>query len=578
MSPVSVEEGTCMKYRPLPIGISDFAEMIQKEFYYVDKTTMIKELLDNQAKVTLFTRPRRFGKTLNMSMLKYYFEDDRDWQGNRRDWSDLFDGLKIMEAGESYLAHRGQYPVIYLTFKDSKRESFERSYMEMERVIAEEFERHDFILEKPELAKGKEHFWKIMRREGSQNDYETAILFLSKCLEIYYGRKAVVLVDEYDVPLENAFTCGFYNEMVNFIRALFESGLKDNTSLAFSAITGCLRVSKESIFTGLNNLNIVSVRSTGFDEYFGFKVDEVEKLCHYYDLDDKYDTVKDWYNGYTFGQTDIYNPWSVIKYIYDARPNHDWLPMSYWANTSSNSIVKTLIDRAGDEEREKIETLLAGGTIVIQIHEDITYNEIYDEGDNLWNFMFFTGYFRKVREWMEGTKIFAELTIPNKEVLYIFEQKIQKWFHEKLRGRDMHPLHDAVIAKDCAVMEEEINDIFEETISYMDQNEYYYHGMMAGLLTGIKGYTVRSNREGGKGRSDLLVKPVRRSREAFVIEFKVTKDFEELDQKADEAIRQIEDRKYEMALRNDGYKYISYYGIAFCGKECVVHCRPYEAG
>ena len=562
-----------MNYRALPIGISDFAEMIQKEFYYVDKTPMIKELLDSKTKVTLFARPRRFGKTLNMSMLKYYFEDDRDWKGNRRDWAYLFEGLKIMEAGEAYLAHRGQYPVIYLTFKDSKRESFVRSYAEMTRVIAEEFVRHKFVLEHADMEENVEKFLKIMRREGSQNDYETSILFLSQCLEIYYGKKAVVLIDEYDVPLENAFTCGFYGEMVNFIRALFESGLKDNTSLGFSAITGCLRVSKESIFTGLNNLSIVSIRSINFDEYFGFKVGEVEQMCHYYDMDDKYETIKEWYNGYTFGETDIYNPWSVIKYIYDTLPSHDWLPMSYWANTSSNSIVKTLIDRADDDEREKIETLLAGGSIEIQVHEDITYNEIYDEGDNLWNFMFFTGYFRKVREWMEGTKIYAELTIPNKEVQYIFEQKVQKWFQEKLKDRDMQPLHNAVLAKDCDIMREEINDIFEETISYMDQNEYYYHGMMAGLLTGIRGYTIRSNREGGKGRSDLLVKPIRRSREAFVIEFKTTKDFEELDQKADEAIRQIVDRKYDAELRNDGYKYISYYGIAFCGKECAVHWR-----
>lgn len=565
-----------MNYRALPIGISDFAEMIEKEYYYVDKTTMIKELLDTKTKVTLFTRPRRFGKTLNMSMLKYYFEDARDWQGNRRDWSHLFEGLRIMDAGEPYLAHRGQYPVIYLTFKDSKRESFARSYAEMVRVIAEEFGRHDFILEHPGLVEEKERYVSIMRQEGSQNDYETSILFLAHCLEMYYGKKAVVLIDEYDVPLENSFTCGFYDEMVNFIRALFESGLKDNISLEFAAVTGCLRVSKESIFTGLNNISIVSIRSINYDEYFGFKVDEVEQMCHYYDMDDKYETVKDWYNGYTFGQTDIYNPWSVIRYIYDTLPNNDWLPMSYWANTSSNSIVKTLIDRADDEDREKIETLLAGGTITIQIHEDITYNEIYDEGDNLWNFMYFTGYFRKAGEWMEGTKIYAELTIPNKEVLYIFEEKVQKWFREKLKGRDMQPLYNAVIGKDCAAMTEEINDIFEETISYMDQNEYYYHGMIAGLLTGIKGYTIRSNREGGRGRSDLFVKPVRRSREAFVIEFKTTRDFEKLEQKADEAIRQIEEKKYDTGLRNDGYKYISYYGIAFCGKECVVHCRAYE--
>lgn len=565
-----------MNYRPLPIGISDFAEMIEKDFYYVDKTPMIRDLLENRSKVTLFTRPRRFGKTLNMSMLKYYFEDDRDRQGNRRDWSYLFKGLKIMDAGEPFLSHMGQYPVIYLTFKDAKRQDYETSYHQIADVIAYEFKRHDFVLDRLEIAEDRNMYEKIMTEKAAERDYAKSILFLSQCLETYYGKKAVVIIDEYDVPLENSFTCGFYREMVNFIRALFESGLKDNTSLEFAAITGCLRISKESIFTGLNNLNIVSIRSTNFDEYFGFKVNEVEEMCRYYHMDDKYETVKDWYNGYTFGQTDIYNPWSVIKYIYDARPSKNWLPMSYWANTSSNNIVKTLIDRAGDEDKAKIEMLLAGGTIEVQIHEDITYNEIYDDGDNLWNFMFFTGYFRKIREWMTETTIYAELAIPNKEVKYIFQQKIQKWFRDRLKGRDMHALHNAVLSKNCATMQEELNDIFEETISYMDQNEAYYHGMVAGLLTGIKGYVVLSNREGGKGRSDLLIKPIRRSREAFVAEFKVAKNIDEMEQKADEAIRQIEDKQYDMDLKNDGYKYVSYYGIAFCGKECVVHCKPCE--
>lgn len=566
-----------MNYRPLPIGISDFAEMIEKDFYYVDKTPMIRDLLENRSKVTLFTRPRRFGKTLNMSMLKYYFEDDRDRQGNRRDWSYLFQGLKIMDAGEPFLSHMGQYPVIYLTFKDAKRQDYETSYQQITDVIAYEFKRHDFVLDRLKIAEERNMYEEIMSEKAAERDYAKSILFLSQCLETYYGKKAVVIIDEYDVPLENSFTCGFYKEMVNFIRALFESGLKDNTSLEFAAITGCLRISKESIFTGLNNLNIVSIRSTNFDEYFGFKVNEVEELCRYYHMDDKYETVKDWYNGYTFGQTDIYNPWSVIKYIYDARPSKNWLPMSYWANTSSNNIVKTLIDQAGDEDKAKIERLLAGGAIEVQIHEDITYNEIYDDSDNLWNFMFFTGYFRKIREWMTETTIYAELAIPNKEVKYIFQQKIQKWFRDRLKGRDMHALHNAVLSKNCVTMQEELNDIFEETISYMDQNEAYYHGMVAGLLTGIKGYVVLSNREGGKGRSDLLIKPIRRSREAFVAEFKVAKNIDEMEQKADEAIRQIEDRQYDMDLKNDGYKYVSYYGIAFCGKECAVHCKPCEA-
>ena len=562
-----------MDYRPLPIGISDFADMISREFYYVDKTLMIRELLDSRSKVTLFTRPRRFGKTLNMSMLKYFFEDDRDWKGNKRDWNYLFQGLKIMDAGEEYETHMGQYPVIYLTLKDTKRQNFEESYRQIIEAVTYEFERHAFVMECPELAGKRDKYEKMMTGQAAEEDYTRSILFLSRCLETYYGKKAIVLMDEYDVPLENAFTHGFYDRMINFVRTLFESGLKDNTSLQFAAITGCLRVSKESIFTGLNNLNIISVMNTDFDEYFGFKADEVEEMCHYYDMDDKFRTVKEWYDGYTFGRTDIYNPWSVVKYLYDTRHDRSWLPRSYWANTSSNHIVRALIDRAGDGERARIEELLMGGAIEVQIHEDVTYDEIYDEGDNLWNFMFFTGYFRKRREWMVGTAIYAELTIPNKEVRYIFEQKVQNWFRDRMKGRDMQPFYNALVSKDCTVMENEINDIFEETISYMDQNEYYYHGMVAGLLVGIRGFSVRSNREGGKGRSDLLLKPVRKSREAFVIEFKVAKDIDEMAAKAEEAIRQIEDKKYDMELKNDGYKYVSYYGIAFCGKECAVHCK-----
>ena len=352
-----------MSYRPLPIGISDFAEMIEKEFYYIDKTLMIRDLLDHKAKVTLFTRPRRFGKTLNMSMLKYFFEDDRDPRGNKRDWSRLFAGLNIMAAGEKYLAQMGQYPVIYLTFKDAKKESFDESYRQLVKVIAEEFRNHDFIFESIESDQQRENYKAIACEKAERIEYQNAILFLSKCLETYYGKKPVVLIDEYDVPLENAFSRGFYNKMIDFIRSLFESGLKDNTSLGFAVLTGCLRVSKESIFTGMNNLSIVSIRNAKFDEYFGFRVDEVQQLCHYYNMDDAYRTVQEWYDGYTFGQTDIYNPWSVIQYIDDARANTDWLPMAYWANTSSNSIVRTLIDHSDDDGRMQIEELLAGGTI-----------------------------------------------------------------------------------------------------------------------------------------------------------------------------------------------------------------------
>lgn len=476
-----------MGYKPLAIGVSDFAEMIETGSYYVDKTLMIRELLDNTAKVTLFTRPRRFGKTLNISMLRYFFEDDRTPNGGKRDRAYLFEGLKIADAGEKYLAHMGQYPVICLSFKDAKRGNFEESYRQIAQAVSYELKRHAFILESQALSTEKQKYEEMMKGQADRQDYEKSILFLSQCLETYYGKKPVVLMDEYDVPLEHSFTGGFYDEMTGFIRALFESGLKDNTSLGFAVITGCLRISRESIFTGLNHLNIVSVLSVNFEEYFGFTAGEVEEICRHYDMVDQYATIREWYDGYTFGQTDIYNPWSVIKYIYDALPAHNWLPRSYWANTSSNQIVRTLIDHADDMERARLEALMAGETVTIQVHEDITNDEIFDGKDNLWNFMFFTGYFRKIREWQEEDGIYMELAIPNREVKYIFSQKIEKWFQDKLKGRDMQPLFHAVLAKDCAVVTEELNSIFCETISHMDQNEFYYHGMMAGLLTGLKG-------------------------------------------------------------------------------------------
>lgn len=562
-----------MDFRAVPVGISDFAQVIKRDSYYIDKTLLIRDLIDNNTGVTLFTRPRRFGKTLNISMLKYFFEDSRDYQGNKKDWSHLFKGLKIMDAGEKYLKYMGQYPVICLTFKDAKRDSFEMSCRQIAEAVSYEFRRYSFITESPLLSAEKELFEKITEGKGSEADNQNSIFFLSKCLETYFGKKAIVLIDEYDVPLENAFSCGFYERMVVFLRAFFEKGLKDNVSLEFAAITGCLRVSRESIFTGLNNFNIASVRNDKYAEYFGFTVKEVEELCRYYSMDDRYPVMKDWYNGYTFGKKEIYNPWSIVNFVSDLLSNKDCFPEPYWVNTSSNDIVRSIIDRAGDDDKAKLENLMAGETIKIQIHEDITYEEIYEEdSDNLWNFMFFTGYFRKIREWMENGVIYAELAIPNREVKYIFGRKIQKWFDDNLRKRSLLPLYEAVINKDCKTIENELNDIFEETISYMDQNEYYYHGMTAGILTGINGFSIRSNRESGNGRSDLWLKPVKRSREAFIIEFKVTKDIDKMDVLAVDALKQIKDRNYDAELLNDGYKHIVHYGIAFCGKECAVRC------
>lgn len=460
--------------------------------------------------------------------------------------------------------------MIYLTFKDVKRETFEESYAEIIYEIAHEFSRHGSILDLSKIHDYKEQFEMLMHWKADRTLYGKSIRFLSECLEQYYGKKAIVIIDEYDVPLENAFSRNYYDKMSDFIQMLFESGLKDNPSLAFAVVTGCLRVSKESIFTGLNNLEIISVMSHDYDKYFGLTDAEVRKMCADFNFSDKYELIKNWYDGYVFGKENIYNPWSIIRYIKALRGNPDELPKAYWVNTSSNNIVRTLIDHADDAIKEKIEKLIAGGTIETQIHEDITYNEIYENMDNVWNFMFFTGYFRKVREWMADDKICAELTIPNREVRYIFSEKVRNWFDGKVKACDMTQLYTAFVNKDCAALKKELDDIFGETISYMDQNEYYYHGMVAGMLTGIKGFSIRSNRESGKGRSDLFVKPIRKSREAFIIEFKVAKRISEMEAKAEEALQQIADMRYDKELWNEGYDHISCYGIAFCGKECMV--------
>ena len=417
-----------MKFKPLPIGIDNFEEMITKGYYYIDKTLLIKDLFDYKGKVNLFTRPRRFGKTLNLSMLQYFFEKTDN------DNSYLFKGFEIMEQGKGYTEHMGQYPVINLSLKSAKQPNFELAYSCLKDEIVSEFRRHEYILSSEKLTNEKEEYKKIVKKEGNQELYITAIKFLSQCLEKYYDKKVIILIDEYDVPLENSYFRGFYTEMIDFIRSLFESALKTNSSLEFAVITGCLRISRESIFTGLNNLNIVSILNDQYSEHFGFIQDEVTKMLYDYELQDKDVLIKNWYNGYTFGETNVYNPWSLIKYVFDLSVNKNKFPISYWANTSSNSIVRSLIERADVATKEEIERLIAGETIEKPVHEDITYDEVYKTMDNLWNFMFFTGYLKKVGERMDETnQIYLKLMIPNEEVRYIFRYKVLDWFNEKIK-------------------------------------------------------------------------------------------------------------------------------------------------
>lgn len=563
-----------MDHKPLPVGIDNFEKLVTRGYYYLDKTWFMKELLDKKGDVNLFTRPRRFGKTLNMSMLQYFFEDMRTDSGEKKDNTYLFENMRIMEAGEEYLTHMGRYPVISLTLKDAKQPDFELAYEAIKWQIADEYARHQYILQDARLSAERDQYMDIRMRRADRSAYNNSIKFLSQCLEIYYGKKTVILIDEYDVPLENAFTQNFYNEMVSFIRSLFESAFKTNSCLEFAVITGCLRISKESIFTGLNNLEVISILDWNYDEYFGFTEEEVHRLCRDCGLEQKYDLIKEWYNGYLFGNTNVYNPWSVIRYVKALTSHEDEFPHSYWANTSSNTVVRKLIDMADDSVKSELEHLIDGGTVEKPVHEDITYGEVYENMDNLWNFMFFTGYFKKVDERMGEDDIrYLTLMIPNREVRYIFREKIMAWFHEKMKARDLTRLHTAFVNKDTQTLQEELTDILYETISSFDESENYYHGLVARLLSGMKGYRTKSNRETGKGRCDLFIKPISRRKEAFIVEFKTTKKIRELEKRAEEALQQIDDKKYVLELEDDGYDLSGNYGISFCGKDCCVMFR-----
>ena len=557
--------------KPLPIGVENFEKLSTEEYYYVDKTMLVKEILDKKSDVNLFTRPRRFGKTLTLSMLQYYFEDAYDKRGNKKDYSYLFEDKKIATEEERYKKHMGQYPVISLTLKSGKQATFEGCMTALKNNLADEFSRHRYILKDCVMtAREREKFEAYMDGEASIDEYKDSLKFLCRCLEDWHGKKAIVLLDEYDVPLEGAYYYGFYEKMVDFIRGLFEATLKTNSSLYFAVITGCLRISKESIFTGLNNLYINSILSNKFGEYFGFTEPEVMKMCKDYELEHKFQEMKEWYNGYMFGNVNVYNPWSCIRYIFDHMDGEEAFPEAYWVNTSSNSIVKDLIERADDSKKQVIEDLIAGGEITIPVHEDITYDEIYKSEDNLWNFMFFTGYFKKTKETYENRRRYITIKIPNWEVDYIFREKVLSWFEEKIKETDRSALFSAIVAGDTTAFTKELKTLLQQTISFHDFYENFYHGFVAGVLTGMKGYVIKSSREGGRGRSDIFIYPVDKEGEAFVLEFKVGKSLEELPQKAKEAIQQIVERNYEKELRDLGYVRMKRYGIGFFSKNCLV--------
>lgn len=550
--------------KPLPIGVDDFQEIIQKDYYYVDKTLLIKELLDKKGKVNLFTRPRRFGKTLNMSMIQSFFEI------TPAAGKDLFANTKIISCDEKYLSHMGKYPVIFLSLKGLKQADFHSSFYRLKEEISREFKRHDCILEHIKYKSDSEQYLRFIEKTAADEEYLASIQFLSDCLYQYYHQKVIILIDEYDVPLENAYFNGFYQEMISFIRSLFESALKTNFSLEFAVITGCLRISKESIFTGLNNLNIISVNSLSYAEYFGFTQTEIDEILSYYGLTSNRECVKKWYDGYLFGDQEVYNPWSVINYIESCIGNPHALPAPYWSNTSSNSIIRSLVEHADFSVKQEIENLIAGETITKPIHEDITYEDIHTNQDNLWNFLFFTGYLKKVSEKQDAEIRYIEMEIPNSEVRYVYKRTILQWFEESVKSKNLSELYDALLSSDPNKLEKMICENLMETISFYDHQEAFYHGFLAGLLKNIGTYIVLSNRESGNGRPDIILKYPSVRGKAVILELKVAKTYAELENKCDEALKQIEVQNYEAALQEEGYTDILKYGIAFYRKECCV--------
>ena len=562
------------KQKKISIGVEDFKTLIDWNGYFVDKTLMIRDLIENHAMVTLFTRPRRFGKTLNQFMIRRFFEDEITEKGEKVDNGYLFDGLAITRCGEEIMQHQQRYPVIFMSLKSAKQDSYDMAYASLIDEISKEFKRHAYLLQGESLSpKEKQEFQLVMDKEAQPIAYAKALGFLSECLTKYHGHKTIILIDEYDVPLENAYLHGFYDEMIGFIRSLFESALKTNPYLEKGIITGCLRISKESIFTGLNNLKVDSVLHTDYADSFGFTEAEVQEMLAYYDLSAELPEVKQWYDGYLFNQIEIYNPWSIINFVYDRDRKITQFALPYWSNSSSNSIIREMVGEADEEAKEDLETLINGGTIEKRVHEDITYGDIHQSQDNLWNFLFFTGYLKKISERKDaaGENLYLTMKIPNTEVKTIYQDSISYWFDQRMKQTDRSPLLHALESGDCEAAEDFINRQLMETISYFDHAESFYHGFMAGLLTNIGGYRVKSNRESGSGRPDIVLQtPNIRKGRVIILELKLAESIADLEPAADRGLAQIEEQRYAAPFTSEGYPDVRKYAVSFYKKDCAL--------
>lgn len=507
---------------------------------------------------------------MNLSMLRYFFEDT-GCEERKAENRELFQGLKIMSAGKKYVEQMGQYPVIALTLKSAKQSSFDSAYYKLKEEIAEEFKRHEKQILKSCLSEeDREAYRNIVSGRAGYDDYSGALKFLSRILYEIYGKGVIILIDEYDVPLETSYFAGFYDEMAGFIHSLLESALKTNDYLQFAVITGCLRVSKESIFTGLNHLNSITILDRQYSEHFGFTEKEVKDAMKFYGVEERFPDMKSWYDGYRFGNVEVYNPWSVVKFLYDLAADKKAFMKPYWANTSSNDIVKSLVMRSERETKEQIEALLDGGTIDIPVHEEITYGDVYENEENLWNFLYFTGYLTKEKEYMKENTIFLRLCIPNQEIKMIYKTTALNWFRENVKKKNFHELYEAVESGNEEKVQEILSEQLISTISFYDSAENFYHGFLAGVLSQSSKYLVKSNRETGNGRSDLVLKTPSLRGRAFIIGIKVSDGIDDLGPDAERAVKQVYDREYMEELRGEGYRKIACYGIAFYRKDCEV--------
>lgn len=554
----------------LPVGIEDFREIRRKDFYYIDKTGLIEQLLDSWGKVNLFTRPRRFGKTLNMSMLRYFFETGTD--------KTLFEGLHISQRSDLCEEYMGKFPVVSLTLKGVDGLTFERAKNKLLKYIALEAERFNFLKNSDKLTDNeKQRYGALIRMQDGkyvmdEDTLESALQTLSELLYRHYGQKVIILIDEYDVPLDKAYQNDYYREMVVMIRSLFGEALKTNEFLQFAVLTGCLRVSKESIFTGLNNFKIFSITDLRFDEQFGFTEDEVEKMLKDYQLETHLASMKEWYDGYRFGDADIYCPWDVINRVDDLCDTPEAEPKCYWINSSGNALVKRFVSIANRTTQDEIERLIAGEPIEKSLRLDLTYDEIDKSIDNIWSVLFTTGYLTQVGMTEQGA---YKLVVPNKEVRTVYFSQIQEWFKQKIadNAEQMTSFWKAVENGNAEEIEQYLNRTLSNTISVFDtkapEKENSYHTFLAGMLTGNTDWVVKSNVEAGEGFADIIIEP-QNPDDGIIFELKYSKEASGLDKACERAIKQIRDRRYFEYLKNDGRYDMMFYGIAFYKKRCKV--------